>query len=46
MSAVTAVSQRYTECGSGVWKWCDGGQERYKLNILDLYFSQSNEERN
>lgn len=28
MSAVTAVSQRYTERGSGVRKWCDGGQER------------------
>lgn len=28
MSAVTAVSQRYTGRGSGVRKWCDGGQER------------------
>ncbi len=25
MSAVTAVSQRYTVSGSGVRKWCDGG---------------------
>lgn len=46
MSAVTAVSQRYTRQESGVRKWCDGGRDRYKLNILDLYFSQSNEERN
>lgn len=28
MSAVTAVSQRYTERGSGVRKWCGGGRER------------------
>lgn len=28
MSAVTAVSQRYTISGSGVRKWCDGGRER------------------
>lgn len=28
MSAVTAVSQRYTERGSGVRKWCDSGRER------------------
>lgn len=27
MSAVTAVSQRYTGRGSGVRKWCDGGRE-------------------
>ena len=26
MSAVTAVSQRYTISGSGVRKWCDGGR--------------------
>ena len=29
MSAVTAVSQRYTGYGSGVRKWCDGGRDRY-----------------
>lgn len=29
MSAVTAVSQRYTGRGSGVRKWCDGGRKRY-----------------
>lgn len=34
MSAVTAVSQRYTECGSGVRKWCDGGQYRCHRNNL------------
>ena len=28
MSAVTAVSQRYTGCRLGVRKWCDGGRER------------------
>lgn len=28
MSAVTAVSQRYTGRESGVRKWCDGGQDR------------------
>lgn len=28
MSAVTAVSQRYTGCGSGVRKWCGGGRDR------------------
>ena len=28
MSAVTAVSQRYTKCVSSVRKWCDGGRER------------------
>ena len=32
MSAVTAVSQRYTGCGSGVRKWCDGGRERCHEN--------------
>lgn len=28
MSAVTAVSQRYTGRGSGVRNWCDGGRDR------------------
>ena len=41
MSAVTAVSQRYTECGSGVRKWCGGGQDRCflrcKLNLSERY---------
>lgn len=28
MSAVTAVSQRYTGCRLGVRKWCDGGRDK------------------
>lgn len=28
MSAVTAVSQRYTGRGLGVRKWCDSGRDR------------------
>lgn len=40
MSAVTAVSQRYTERGSGVRKWCGGGRERChlwrKLSLSDI----------
>lgn len=39
MSAVTAISQRYTGCGSGVRKWCDGGQDRcflwYELSLSE-----------
>lgn len=46
MSAVTAVSQRYTGRGSGVRKWCDGGQircqpqKRYIINgsgVAEMY---------
>lgn len=40
MSAVTAVSQRYTERGSGVRKWCGGGRERF-FHILSI-FSRTN----
>lgn len=29
MSAVTAVSQRYTGRGSGVREYCDSGWDRY-----------------
>lgn len=40
MSAVTAVSQRYTGSGSGVRKWCDGGRKRcfmwYELSLSDI----------
>ena len=49
MSAVTAVSQQYTERGSGVQKWCDGGQERcnvfqaeFLLDKFNLYFRFDN----
>ena len=37
MSAVIAVSQRYTVSGSGVRKWCGGGRERcYAFQILAI----------
>lgn len=39
MSAVTAVSQRYTERGSGVRKCCDSGRDRcfmwYELSLSE-----------
>nr|DAZ77604.1 MAG TPA: hypothetical protein [Caudoviricetes sp.] len=39
MSAVTAISQRYTGCRSGVRKWCGGGQERCLFYILAIAIS-------
>lgn len=32
MSAVTAVSQQYTGCGSGVRECCDSGMDRCHEN--------------